>query len=223
MTCWRVAVGVFLVIGLSMPVAAESPKWTYAEFGYTKFDSSENGATGNDTEQANFNFLGSVGFSGLGHAMLEYRNGEVEEFDGAGGSDVDFDGFEVYLGAHPELNDTTDLVFDFFYFDETYEDFDGTNDQNCDGYGMRAGLRSLALNDKLELMAFGRWTDGNCELGGGAPDENFTDTSAELGGQYIWRAGLSTGIVYVANDSRAVDGDDSLRFFVRFSFEEDIF
>ncbi len=212
-----------LGLGLAATAVAQEPKWTFIEGGYTRFDSDDNDATGNNTEQYAYSLMGSIGFQSLGHFMLNYKSGKVEEFDGADGDDVDYDGIELYLGAHPELNSTTDLVFDFFYFDETFDDFDASNDRDCDGYGVRSGIRSLALNEKLELNAYGRWTDGNCQLDGGGRDEDFTDFTLEVGGQYFWNPDLSTGITFTPNDPNALDGDDSVNFFVRYSLAADWF
>ena len=198
-------VGLVVALAFTATAAAESPKWTFIEGNYWRGDSSE--GDGID-ENSSYGIFGSLGFADIGHVQAGYNDGEIEGT--SGNPDEDVTNWFIRAGAHPELNDTTDLIADFFYREVEFDD----SNIDCDAYGARTGLRSHAINDKAELMTAATWTDLDCD----SPLDEGTDFTFEAGGQYFWTPNVSTGLVFTVNDV-LTDGD-SVRFFIRGSFED---
>jgi hypothetical protein len=181
--------------------------WTYGELGYVSLDGSEN------SETDGFELKASVGFASKWHAQLSYLDGET---DGQFFSGVDFDGFRVVVGAHPQLTPNTQLVADLTYFDYGFEN----NGPESDGYGVGLGLRH-ALSDKFEVIGE-VWVVDGAEGSGSGPDTDFNDATVEVGGRYNWMPSLSTGLTLSLNGypglRQGVSGGDVVRFDVRWSF-----
>lgn len=196
---------------LGSAVAQAELPWTYAELGYNIADGVE------DAETDAIDIKGSIAFLEKWHASLAYLDGEV---DVDGGNDVDFDGFRVVVGAHPQLTQNTQLITDLTYFD--YELDDGGSDPGSDGFGVGFGLRH-ALTDKFELMAEVWYLDG--EVDSGSDDGDFNDTTVEIGGRYNWTSNLSTGLTVFLNNYPGLPSlagisttGDVARFDVRWAF-----
>lgn len=198
---------------LSGSALADGPGWTYGQLGYLRADSSETGNTGGDIDAIVIE--GSLGFAERWHGQLTYLDGTAEGL-GNNGGDLDGDGVILFVGAHPELSANTDLVIDAQLFDASF-DAPGGGDFDCDGFGVRTGLRSMQFDDRLELNAFATWTDGSCDGIGGGPDTDFTDVGGEFGGQYFWTPAFSTGISYTI-DGPAGFGADTFEFNIRYNF-----
>lgn len=183
---------------------AELP-WTYAEFGYSKFD-------GDDFFNTDaFDLKASIGFLEKGHASLQYTNGnsdsDFSNFDG------DFDGYRLIVGAHPQLTPNTQLVTDLTYFNYDYDGGEG-----ADGYGLGLGLRH-ALTDKFEMTAEIWYTQGNVDSDNSSFDFDYNDTTVEVGARYNWMPQLSTGLTVGIGGAGALQSSgDVARFDVRWSF-----
>lgn len=189
---------------------AELP-WTYAEFGYSKADGSDS------FETDAYDLKGSIAFLEKWHASLQYQDGEVDG-DGLFDPDADFDGYQLIVGAHPQLTPNTQLVIDLTYLDYDVDGAEGFSASE-DGYGVGFGLRH-SLTDKLELMAQAWYIESNYEEG--SFDEDYNNTSVQIGGRYNWMPNLSTGLAVfldgTAASSAADVGGNVARFDVRWSF-----
>ncbi|MEO7386120.1 MAG: hypothetical protein ABIX37_04215 [Gammaproteobacteria bacterium] len=184
--------------------------WTYGEIGYSMADGVDNfETTAGDLKL-------SVGFAGMWHASLGYTDGTSEQ--GSVG-DIDFDGYRLIVGAHPQLTPDTQLVGDLTYFD--YNDDRG----DVDGYGFGLGVRH-GVTDNFELLGEVWYLMGNNDddFFGGA---DYNDTTVELGGRYNWTSNLSTGLTATINGSPGAsysysNGADAIRLDVRWSFPGDV-
>jgi hypothetical protein len=199
---------------LGSAVAQAELPWTYAEFGYSKADGSD------AFEVDAYDLKVSAGFLEKWHASLTYTDGEAD-LDSEPG--IDYDGYQLIVGAHPQLTPSTQLITDITYFD--YEaDGDDSNfnqaDVSEDGYGLGFGLRH-SLTEKLEIMAEVWYVDGNFDVSGFG-DEDFNETTLEVGGRYNWLPQLSTGLTLYLDGNQATSaigsGGDVIRFDVRWSF-----
>lgn len=195
---------------LGSAVAQAELPWTYAEFGYSSVD-------GSDSFEADaYDLKGSIGFAEKWHASLQYTDGETDSDLFSGN---DFDGYQLIVGAHPQLTPNTQLITDLTYFDYSSDGGEG-GDTDEDGYGLGFGLRH-ALTDKLELQSEIWWVQGNFDDNSGF-DEDFHETSIEVGGRYKWLPQFSTGLTLFINGNGASSvsdlGGDVVRFDVRYSF-----
>ncbi|MEO8445041.1 MAG: outer membrane beta-barrel protein [Gammaproteobacteria bacterium] len=186
---------------------AELP-WNYIEGGYTKAPGTENFDT------TAWDIKASIGFASKWHASLQYQDGST---DVNSGSDLDFDGYRLVVGAHPQLTPNTQLLTDLTYFNY---DFDGG--EGADGFGVGLGLRH-GLTDKLELTAEAWYTQSSVDnsFGGGSTD--VYDTAVEVGGRYNWTPEFSTGLTVNIGGGVGGGGLSSFsgnvaRFDVRWSF-----
>lgn len=179
---------------------AENPAWTYGQLGYLRADS------GDDANWAG-QIKGSLAFAETFHFQAEYLDGEV----GAPGGDLDFDGYQLTLGAHPSVGENTDAVVAIRYFDATLEAPGGDLDE--DGFGIGAGLRHM-LTSNVEVMGMAWWDEGEEDLLGGGSDD-FTDISFEIGGRYLFNDNISAGVTIDQSDS-----EDSVLIDVRYQFDD---
>lgn len=174
----------------ALATAAENMPWTYVEAGYIPkigFDFGD----GDDFTADAGQLTGSIGFLGMGHAQLEYTNGD------AGGTD--FDGYRLVVGAHNQLGENTQLIGDLTYFDYSYDGGEGcggilncgSDDTDVDGFGVGLGLRH-AINSRMEISGQFWYLDGNVEQGNDDADVN--STILELRARYNWTKQFSTGV-----------------------------
>ena len=198
--------------------AGELP-WTYAEIGYNDVD-------GDDTfETKAFDIKGSIGFGDLWHASLQYIDGDTDS--NTTDEDGDFDGFNIAIGAHPQITPDTQLVGEVSYYDLDADGGEGGGggDLNVDGFGLAVGLRH-SLTDAIELSGKINWVHGNYDVSGAfGGDIDYHDTSVEFGGRYNWTSNISTGLTVGINGAGAtgvVDSGDVIRFDVRWSFAGDV-
>lgn len=202
------------LLGGAAAQAAELP-WTYAEFGYNKADASD------DDETDAYDLKASVGFANIWHASLDYLDGTSDNA-GSGNNDLDFDGFRLVVGAHPQLTPNTQLVTDLTYFDYDYDGGEGFGGSS-DGYGIGLGLRH-SLTDKVELLGEIWYTDGSVDFDGGG-SEDYSDTTVQLSARYNWTPAISTGVTVdlggtlgAGNSSSFSSVGDVIRFDARWSF-----
>jgi hypothetical protein len=203
------------LLGGAAAQAAEL-SWTYAEVGYNKADAAD------DFETDAYDIKGSVGFAGIWHASLDYLDGTADN-SGSGNNDLDFDGFRLVVGAHPQLTPNTQLVTDLTYFDYDYDGGEGATG-NSDGYGVGLGLRH-SLTDKVELLGEIWYTDGSVDQDGGSSDD-YSDTTVQLAARYNWTPAISTGVSVDLGGTLGAgtsslsssSGGDVIRFDARWSF-----
>lgn len=190
---------------LGSAVAQAELPWTYGEFGYSKAD-------GDDFFNTDaYDLKASLGFAEKWHASLQYTDGETDS-DFFSGSNNDFDGYRLIVGAHPQLTPNTQLITDLTYFDYDYDGGEGST-----GYGLGFGLRH-SITDKLEIMSEVWYTEGEYDQDNG-PDYDYNDTTVEIGGRYNWMPQLSTGLtVGLGGTSATSSSGDVVRFDVRWSF-----
>ncbi len=185
--------------------AAELPEWTYGQVGYYQADSV------GDNQTDGFTVDASLGFLDVWHAQLGYIDGSL------GGEDnTDFDGWSVQVGAHPAINEKSQLVINIGYFDTSY-DAGGSVDR--DGYGVGFGVRTN-VTDKVEASAVAYWSDASFD--GDLFSESDTDAtniSVVLGGRYNWTKNFSTGATVVIGDPVIIStGSNSMNLDVRYTF-----
>ncbi len=181
---------------------AENPAWTYGQIGYVRADS------GDDATDA-FSVKGSLGFAENFHGQVKYTDGDI----GDTGGDIEFDGFEIVLGANPSVGANTDAVVALRYFDYSYDDTGG--DDDVDGFGVGVGLRHMIASN-VEMNAMAWWDEGEEDFGGS--DEDFSDISIELGGRYLFNDNFSAGVTVITNDSLV--GGDSATIDLRYQFDD---
>jgi hypothetical protein len=172
-----------------LALAAENMPWTYIEAGYIPkigFDDND----GDDNTADAGQLTGSIGFLGMGHAQVEYTNGDA--------ANTDFDGYRLVVGAHNQLGENTQLIGDLTYFDYSYDGGEGCTVFNCisddidtDGFGVGLGLRH-AINSRMEIAGQFWYLDGNVEQGNDDADVN--TTILELRARYNWTKQFSTGV-----------------------------
>lgn len=179
--------------------AAAGPSWTYVDAGYLR-------ASSGDEDTDGYQVRGSFGFADMWHVQAEYLDGESEGGKSSGGADVD--GYNFVVGAHPAVNDTTDLVFDLSYFD--YDADMGMGESSIDGYGLGTGLRTM-WTDALELNAGIEVLSGDVE---GAGD--VTEVVVSVGGNYAFTDNVVVG-VELSNGGLVQEGNLA-NFFARWQF-----
>lgn len=181
--------------------AMAGPSWTYIDAGYTRASSGPD-----DTE--GFQLRGSVGFADLWHARAAYIDGEISGGKGSATGGADTDGYEIVLGVHPAVSDTTDLVFEIGYADADVENTLGT--ASGDGYSLSTGLRTM-WTENLEINAAISAVDAdvsNCS------SCDSTTILVGAGGQYLFNDNVGVG-VDVSNGSGV---GNAANFYVRWSF-----
>lgn len=201
--------------------AAELPEWTYGQIGYLEADT-----VGSDQTHA-YNIDASVGFLDVWHLQLGYNDGSLGAFD----STSDFNGYNVTVGAHPAINEKSQLVFNFRYFDTSFDGGEGSSDLfgsdvDVDGFGVGFGVRSN-VTDKVEASALAYWTDANVDGTDGFFEGDNLDTttvSVVLGGRYNWTKNFSTGATVVIGDTAVspvsdfIGDSNSMSLDVRYTF-----
>jgi hypothetical protein len=180
---------------------AENPAWTYGQLGYIRADSGDDATDG-------FRVKGSLGISENFHFQAEYVDGTI-----GGSPDIDFDGYQVQVGANPSVGASTDAVVALRYFDLTYDASGG--DDDVDGFGLGLGLRHM-LADAVEVNAMAWWDEGEEDFG--TSDEDFSDISLELGGRYLFTDNFSAGVTVITNDS--MTSGDSATIDLRYQFDD---
>jgi hypothetical protein len=187
--------------------AAELPEWTYGQVGYYQADSVGSSQTDGFTVDA------SVGLFEVWHLQAGYIDGSL----GDGGFDNDFDGWSVTAGAHPAINEKSQLVINVGYFDTSYDESSGGSIDR-DGYGVGVGVRTN-VTDKVEASAVAWWSDASFDEDISSSDSDVTTISVVLGGRYNWTKNFSTGATVVIGDPVIVSsGDNSMNLDVRYTF-----
>lgn len=191
--------------------ALAGPSWTYVDGGYSQQSSFEaNGVKSID----GYDLTGSFGFAGIWHINGTWGTATVDV-----GSDIDIDRYRIGGGVHPAITDSTDFVAEV-----GYTSWDAKDDLGIepDAFDLTLGVRSM-VSDALELNAFLATNIGSTDTGG---DDDFTNFSPSLGGQYFFTENLSVNLSYTWGDvqSTLVQGAassakaDTTRFGVRWSF-----
>lgn len=196
--------------------SAELPEWTYGQIGYYQADSF------GDDQTDGFTIDASLGFLDVWHAQLGYIDGSL----GQGDVTNDFDGWSIQVGAHPAINEKSQLVINAVYFDTSYDACDGGegfctfgNDVNRDGYGFGVGVRTN-VTDKVEASAIGYWSDASFDEDNASSNSDATSISVALAGRYNWTKNFSTGATVVIGDPVIVSssGSNSMNLDVRYTF-----
>ncbi|MBW7929857.1 MAG: hypothetical protein H3C57_00925 [Gammaproteobacteria bacterium] len=189
------------ILAAGPALAADNPAWTYGQAQYTSFTSGDDNA-----DQWGIDL--SMGIADLYHVQVSY-------FDGDNGTDWDddgtdnYDGWRLIAGVHPAISDRTDAVFNLRY---TSVDTDHTN-RDSSAWGLGAGLRHM-LTDNFELAGMINWDRGDVDHDS---DSDFTTTSWEVGGRYLFNNAVSAGLTY--NDGSGW-GASSLKLDVRYQFAD---
>jgi hypothetical protein len=128
--------------------AAEGPRYTYGEIGYSRVDFD------NFSEDADlFNASGSFAVTDRIHLIAGYSNGSV---DGSG-VDVDLESATFGAGLNFPLNEKVDLVADAAYA-WAKVDVKHFGSESDDGYALNFGLRAM-LMPQFELNGGGTYVD----------------------------------------------------------------
>lgn len=177
-----VSASALLVAGTA---SAELPEWTYASLGFTQSDSQ-----GVTADAVGLDL--SVGFLDVWHVQAAYFDGQsgLNSGNESSSQSIDFDGFEVVVGAHPSITDSTQLVINARYFDgstKSNSDIDYTG-VSFDGFGFGIGFRSM-VTDKVEAGLLVNWDDISSNTG----LANEKVVSLGLTGRYYWTEAFSTG------------------------------
>jgi hypothetical protein len=203
----------------ALATAGENLPWTYVEAGYIPKIGFDDNSFGDETADAG-QLTGSIGFLGMGHAQLEYTNGDA--------FDTDFDGYRLLVGGHNQIGENTQLIGDLTYFDYSYDGGEGSglsfNDVDVDGFGIGVGLRH-ALNSRMEVSGQVWYVDGTGEEDGAFGSEtDFNNTIFELRGRYNWTPQLSTGITafmggtFFGGGGSSFSSGDFVRADIRWAF-----
>ena len=201
---------------LGSAVAQAELPWTYGEFGYSMADGVD------DFETDAGDLKASIGFADMWHASLQYTDGDLRA--GPQRRRCDFDGYQLIVGAHPQLTPNTQPVGDVTYFDYDLDGAEGFSG-GTDGFGVGLGLRH-AITDKSEVFSEVWYVNGDTEGSFFSSDSiDYNDTTMELGGRYNWMPQLSTGLTVTLNGAPGgsfayTSGSDSIRFDVRWSFSD---
>lgn len=189
--------------------SAELPEWTYGQVGYYQADSIGDDQTDGVTVDA------SLGFLDVWHIQGGYIAGSLGETIANNVSvNNDFDGYSIQVGAHPSINEKSQLVINALYFDTSY-DRDSGSDVDRDGFGFGVGVRTN-VTDKVEASAIGYWTDASFDNN---TFEDATNISVALAGRYNWTPNFSTGATVVIGDPVILtSGDNSMNLDVRYTF-----
>ncbi|MFW2404301.1 MAG: hypothetical protein ACN4GT_05995, partial [Gammaproteobacteria bacterium] len=175
---------IFLAALLALPgVTFAGAPWTFVDLGYLAADSGDERTDG-------VSLRGSIGFAGMWHAGAGYLTADVAGGKSKpGGADVD--GYNIYVGLHPAVTDSTDLVLDLGYEALEADGGGGSTIDTTDVF-LRAGPRALLAGDKLELSAYLILAFGEDEFTSSVT-EDFTDIRYQVGGQYYFNEAWSVG------------------------------
>ncbi|HHQ14224.1 MAG TPA: hypothetical protein ENK16_04290, partial [Chromatiales bacterium] len=116
--------GIAAALAFSGAAVAAGPSWTYLQLGYVQADSVEtkqvNPATSTDFETNGLDIVGSLGFMGIGHGRIGYRDIDSKDWTGElgmPGNKLSFSNYELAIGVHPEVTENTDFVAEIQYRD----------------------------------------------------------------------------------------------------------
>lgn len=179
--------------------AVAGPSWTYADFGYNR-------STSGSEDTDGYSIRGSLGFADIWHVGASWIDGEVAGGKGSGGADTD--GYELTVGVHPAVSDTTDLVFEISYADADVDTASVSG--SGDGYALTSGLRSM-WTENLEINAAVSVVDASVD---GCSSCDSTSIVVGAGGQYLFTDNVGVG-VDVANGGT---GGNTANFYVRWNF-----
>lgn len=193
--------------------AADLPEWTYADLGYYQADSVGSEQTDGVTLNA------SIDIMDMWHFGLGYIDGSL----GVEDINNDFDGYTIRAGAHPAINESSQLVVEAIYFDTSYDGDGNDGDIDRDGYGFGVGVRTT-VTEKVEASAVAYWTDAEFDEDGvlGSDDFDATAISVVFGGRYHWTENFSTGATVTIGDPIILNGEggsgNSMNLDVRWTF-----
>lgn len=199
----------------ALATAGENLPWTYVEAGYIP-------KIGFDDFNADAGQLtGSIGFLGMGHAQIEYTNGDAKDF----GDNRDFDGYRLTVGAHHQVAENTQLIGNLTYFDYSYDGGEGFSGADIDGWGVGAGLRH-AIGSRMEVSGLIWYTDGDIKEDATPRQRSgINSTFFEISGRYNWTKNLSTGLTaflggtfFGGGTGLDISGGDFVRADIRWAF-----
>jgi hypothetical protein len=192
-------------LAVSGAAMAESPSWTSLQVQYGWGDSCSDcdnyaGGVAGSAQLFNFVHLGGTFTTGTNDGLT------------FNGSDVDV--WQINLGGHQSVSDSTDVFADLIMGNVDVDDA-----SDGDFVGASFGVRSNAISDNFEILvgidvakvddeAFG------CR-GGGCEDS--VETSAFVGGRYSFSDAVSFGVTYV-DDNFRYDLADSFTVDLRWTF-----
>ena len=163
--------------------AAEGPRYTYGEIGYSVIDF-DNFSDDADVYSAD----GSLALTDRLHLIAGYLNGSVDTSN----VNIDLEGAQGGLGMHFPLNETVDFVADVAYVWEKVDANRGFGSNDEDGYAVNVGLRAM-LTPEFEVNG-----------GGSYADVSDDDTALNLGVVYNFnRMFAITGNVSVGDNATA--------------------
>jgi hypothetical protein len=190
--------------------AVANPSWTYADLGVVIGDT-----TGKDNETGAIALRGSFGFGSMWHVGLDLASGEANGGKSNGGSDTF--GYAIRGGINPSITDNIDFVLDLGYTSVEDEYGFGTGNsstkQDTSTIDARTGLRANIGPVELRGFLTLGWLDG--ETNGIRLDEEGTDISYQMGGQYNFNDAWSVG---VEGSFNSIVWGDSGNIYVRWSF-----
>jgi len=167
-------------------VAAEGPRYTYGEIGYSRVDFD------NFSDDADvFGLGGSLAVSDRVHLIASYSNGTIDTSN----INIDLETAEVGAGINYPLNNTVDFVADAAYVWAKADANHGFGSQDDDGYALSVGLRAM-LTPQFELNGGGTYadvSDDNTALYVGAV-YNFTNMIAMTGNVSIGDNATAYGV-----------------------------
>ncbi len=226
--------GIAAALAFSGAVMAAGPSWTYLQLGYVQADSVDTKrvapGTSTDFETNGFDIVGSLGFMGIGHGRIGYRDIDSKDWTGAAGTDLSFSNYELALGVHPEVTENTDFVAEI-----QYRDGDGdvknvgpNNGLDVKSWAIRTGLRGI-IADKIDWAVIGNFssieTKGSYgqSLTPSITKSTATDFGVEFMGRYMFTPMFSIGATFFVNDPGAAassGGADTVLIDIRGSFAD---
>jgi hypothetical protein len=169
-----------------------------------------------DEQTDAFVLNGSLGILDNWHAQLSYIDGSLADSGFADSND--FDGYNIVVGAHPAINEKSQLVVNAMYFDTSYEASGfGGNDIDRDGYGFGVGVRTN-VTDKVEASAIAYWSDASFDEDFSTSDTDATEVSIIFSGRYNWTPSISTGAAINISDPVVGGSENSMLLDVRWTF-----
>ena len=163
--------------------AMAGPGWTFVELGYD-FGDNDVGNMGPfnafsskyEDGTKGYRLDGSLGFGSMYHAALKYGKSDYYKSQNYQTNSERRD-YQVTLGIHPAVTDSTDLVVEINYLKSEYKS-DALNGACCkykdSGAGLAVGLRSM-LSDTVE---------GNAKIGMQKTDLKDVEVALEAGGAW---------------------------------------
>lgn len=157
-----------LALALSAPAQAAEPRYTYAEVGYLNADFDDI-----DEDGDGFGIGGSFAVHPNVHLVADYQDIDLD-------GNADANALSLGVGGNYALRPGLDLVGRLRWINQEIEV--GPFDEDEDGYGVEAGLRTM-INAQLELNGFVKYVD--------IDDED--DTSLVIGALYDVVPNLALG------------------------------